>query len=300
MGYPGGKNSGGAYQKIINQIPPHTRYIEPFAGHAAVCRHKRPSLETYLIDADEHTIEDLKNLLIQAGWFFSSYNLYATQLTLTDLTPIAGDRRQFQRLLPRVPDETPEMTSTAASKSASGSLGFTFGALDDREPSSPTVFTLHLEVNNALQWLRTFPFTGGEFVYLDPPYLDSTLKGRSRYRKQFGSEEQHEELLSLILSIPAMIAISGYGSKMYDDYLTRNGWRNLHWRAYTRGGSAVEQVWFNYPEPVELHDYRYVGENKRERTAFKRLQSRWVNRLERMPRVKRQALLSAMAQFRNS
>lgn len=30
--YPGGKNVNGAYQKIINEIPPHMIYYEPFVG----------------------------------------------------------------------------------------------------------------------------------------------------------------------------------------------------------------------------------------------------------------------------
>jgi DNA adenine methylase len=32
MGYPGGKSGAGVYQTIINLMPPHTVYIEPFLG----------------------------------------------------------------------------------------------------------------------------------------------------------------------------------------------------------------------------------------------------------------------------
>lgn len=52
MNYPGGKNGGGAYQRIINLIPPHDVYIEPFAGSAAVFWHKARAASTILIDAD--------------------------------------------------------------------------------------------------------------------------------------------------------------------------------------------------------------------------------------------------------
>lgn len=32
--YPGGKSGAGVYQTIINQMPPHQLYVEPFAGGA--------------------------------------------------------------------------------------------------------------------------------------------------------------------------------------------------------------------------------------------------------------------------
>lgn len=52
MRYPGGKNAGGAYQRIINEIPPHRVFVEPFAGSAAVYRNKRAAASSVLIDAD--------------------------------------------------------------------------------------------------------------------------------------------------------------------------------------------------------------------------------------------------------
>lgn len=39
--YPGGK--GNCYQQIINQIPPHEVYIEPFLGGGYVMKAKRPA-----------------------------------------------------------------------------------------------------------------------------------------------------------------------------------------------------------------------------------------------------------------
>lgn len=52
MTYPGGKNGSGVYQKIINQMPPHDVYIEPFVGGGAVLRLKRPASSSIVIDAD--------------------------------------------------------------------------------------------------------------------------------------------------------------------------------------------------------------------------------------------------------
>jgi hypothetical protein len=57
---------------------------------------------------------------------------------------------------------------------------------------------------------------------------------------------------------------------------------------------ATEYVWFNYPEPVQLHDYSFLGSNFRERERIKRKKQRWVDRLKSMPMLERQALLNAI------
>jgi DNA adenine methylase len=56
MAYPGGKNGSGVYQKIINQMPLHSIYIEPFLGHGAIMRLKRPAISSIGIDADSDVI----------------------------------------------------------------------------------------------------------------------------------------------------------------------------------------------------------------------------------------------------
>lgn len=43
MPYLGGKSQAGTYQRIINLIPPHDVYIEPFLGGGAIARLKRPA-----------------------------------------------------------------------------------------------------------------------------------------------------------------------------------------------------------------------------------------------------------------
>ena len=44
MSYPGGKAAPGTFQKIINLMPPHEVYIEPFLGGGAILRKKLPAL----------------------------------------------------------------------------------------------------------------------------------------------------------------------------------------------------------------------------------------------------------------
>jgi len=53
--YPGGK--GGCFRQIINLMPPHTVYIEPFLGGGAVLRHKLAAKHSIGIDLDLDVIE---------------------------------------------------------------------------------------------------------------------------------------------------------------------------------------------------------------------------------------------------
>lgn len=55
--YPGGKAGSGAAHRIINLMPPHDVYIEPFAGSAAVAKLKRPAALNILCDLDAAALE---------------------------------------------------------------------------------------------------------------------------------------------------------------------------------------------------------------------------------------------------
>jgi site-specific DNA-adenine methylase len=146
---------------------------------------------------------------------------------------------------------------------------------------------------DAVLLLRNYSWTGKEFVYCDPPYLMETRSTKKRlYRFEFSMEEQHRSLLSCLQAIPADIMISGYPSALYDDVLRK--WRKLTFVARTRKGMAIEYLWMNYPEPVLLHDYRYLGRSFRERERIKRRQTRWKKRLVMMSALERAALLAAM------
>jgi hypothetical protein len=151
--------------------------------------------------------------------------------------------------------------------------------------------------DDAISFLSSYAWKGGEFVYCDPPYLFETRSSKGRiYANEFGDIGQHEKLLTLLLSLPCPVAISGYWSSLYADMLAN--WRSIHYQTRTRGGSTVtEYLWMNYREPKELHDYRYLGENFRQRERLKRIRTRWLARLERMDALERYAMLEAIAEY---
>lgn len=56
MTYPGGKEAAGVYQKIINLMPPHLLYVEPFLGGGAIMRRKWPASRNIGLDLDPQVI----------------------------------------------------------------------------------------------------------------------------------------------------------------------------------------------------------------------------------------------------
>ena len=140
-------------------------------------------------------------------------------------------------------------------------------------------------LRDASSFLRGYKFHGDELVYCDPPYLLSTRKTlRDAYPFEM-RDVDHRDFLRCIRRIghQTRVMVSGYWSQMYAGALA--DWNLVQFQAVTRGGSmATESLWFNFPEPTELHDYSYLGSNFRERERIKRKKRAWVARLSKMPR----------------
>ena len=147
---------------------------------------------------------------------------------------------------------------------------------------------------DAIKYLSNFNYKGNEFIYCDPPYLMATRsKKRKYYKHEMLTEIEHLKLLKVLRNIKCNILISGYYSELYMKEL--KNWNCKYFNSVTRSGKiAKEYVWYNYDDPVKLHDYRYLGNNFRERERIKRKKLRWVERLKKMEVLERQAIFSAI------
>lgn len=230
MRYDGGKNGDGVYQAIINQMPPHTHYIELFLGSGAIMRRKKPALVNVGVEIDRETFSAVKTVV-----------------------------------------------------TASADQNFKWKPFNC----------------DALEWLKPLcegTSTKDVLIYADPPYLMSVRScQRDLYRHEFHTVEQHTRLLELAKSIPCRWMISGYRSALYDDLL--RDWRRVDFQAMTRRGLVTESLWCNFPEPVELHDYGFLGRDNTDRQRILRKKTRWKNRLAKMSALERQAVLSAILEL---
>jgi hypothetical protein len=143
--------------------------------------------------------------------------------------------------------------------------------------------------------LPTIQLTEKDFGYFDPPYPFHVRAGGERplYRHEFGTIEEHQRLLDVLLGLDCMVMVCGYECELYYDVL--NDWNMEKFKTYTRSGREVyDHVWYNYDPPLALHDYRYLGDDFRERERIKRKSTRWVNRFESLPILERKAIVSRL------
>lgn len=221
--YPGGKEGPGTFQRIISLMPPHSVYVEPFAGGGAVLRHKKPAVYTIANDLDPAAVEVLR--------------VWCEEFGRTDV----------------------ELLNECALR-----------LLDDE---------------------RLTRLLGPDaVVYLDPPYLLPPA-AREYYAVTFDAH-QHAVLLDRAKGLGANVLVSGYRTALYDRALA--DWKRIDYQTMTRGGQVTESLWLNFePGPV-LHDYRYLGNDYRERERIRRRQRRLVKKLQSIPEVEVRALFAAL------
>ena len=136
--------------------------------------------------------------------------------------------------------------------------------------------------------------TGDTLIYSDPPYLLSTRKSGPRYKHEM-TDKQHEAWLAILKGLDCPVILSGYKSEMYMD--TLKGWFYKEFQAKTRRGMATESVWCNYRPQGRMHDYRYVGENFRERERIKRKSGRWLKNFKGLSPAERYSIYESIAHY---
>ena len=162
---------------------------------------------------------------------------------------------------------------------------------------SPGIATINTD---AILWLENFTTMAAilkkigirVLIYIDPPYPKATRKNQQNLYAHEMDSPAHTQLLTVARSIDANIVISSYPNDLYNQVL--KDWSTIEFTAMTRGGIATEKVWYNYPPPVELHDYRYIGNDYREREQIKGIITRNVAKFKRMPDLQRKAIISEL------
>lgn len=236
---------------IVQHMPPHAHYIEPFAGSAAVFFHKKPSPHEVINDLDGRIVnffrvcrdhaDDLARLIAFTPWSRAEYDASYEQAD----DPLEDARRYMVRAWQAHGFLTHIKTGwrnngvkslqpiTTRWKNLPHVILWVSERLQDAE----------IECKPALDVIVRYNAPDA-LLYVDPPYVLSTRNHRPMYKHEM-TDEQHSMLLSALQQHTGPVLLSGYDSALYRAYL--QGWRCVTTTTQAeKGGARIEVLWLNH------------------------------------------------------
>ena len=256
--YPGSKWR--IVDKLVELIPPHHTYLEPYLGSGAVFFRKAPSDIETINDLDWDVVnlfqciredsEKLARLIMTTPY---SRQMYDDAFKSDPIMEVLSEGNRFLKAC--------QFLVRCWQGHGFRSNGYKVGWKNDvqgrermyalwnwyRLPEwvieiAERLRRVQIECSPAIELMERYDYEN-VFMYLDPPYLLGTRSGK-QYKHEM-SDEEHEEMLQKAIDSKAKIMISGYASEMYDDMLA--GWRRKEFRSHAEmGNSRIEVVWMNY------------------------------------------------------
>lgn len=251
--YPGAKWRLSPW--IIENMPDHESYLEPYFGSGGVFFNKPKSrLET---------INDINGEIIN---FFKVCRDRPEELGRSiSLTPWARDElkscksTETDNEVERARITAVTCFMTFGSRQASNTWRYSSGAKKNGGPDNAKLWNnlplivcevagrlkdAQIENKSAIELI--LKFNGPNVaIHLDPPYVKSTrtLNG-DQYTHEMTNAD-HEELLHTVSDHEAKIILSGYDNELYNDYL-KDWWKIHKPTRIERGRIKTETLWMNY------------------------------------------------------
>lgn len=111
---------------------------------------------------------------------------------------------------------------------------------------------VQIECMPAIELIKRFKFQK-VLIYCDPPYLMETRSThvKQQYSNEMLTEQEHIELLEVLLQHPGPVVISGYESGLYDS--TLKGWSRDVIRSNDQSNKPrTEVIWMNYEPKTQI------------------------------------------------
>lgn len=144
-----------------------------------------------------------------------------------------------------------------------------------------------------ISFLKELQFVGKDhLIYIDAPYLKSSVPSIERYYPFTMSEAEHSQMLDLAASCTAAVVISHYPAELYDTKLS--SFRSKVVKVNYHGHIKEEKIYMNFDVPEKVHQLNFIGENKTKRQQYKRMASRWLSKYEQLPPQVRQLIMSTL------
>lgn len=253
MRYHGGKWKLARW--ILQHLPKHRVYVEPFGGGGSVLLQKPRSYAEIYNDLDGEIV-NLFRVAREDGEALAR---------AVELTPFA--RAEFAGAYQADGDPLEQARRTLVRAFMGfGSAGVSgqvtgFRANSSRSGTTPAhdwmTFPEHLRA--VVQRLRGVVIENRDALdvmrhhdcdeavhYVDPPYVHSTrhMRERSKAYKHEMTDQQHRELAEVLASLRGAVVVSGYRCPLYDEIF--EGWQRVDAAAHADGArDRVESLWMS-------------------------------------------------------
>lgn len=248
--YPGSKWSMANW--IIEHMPAHETYLEPFFGSGAVLFNKTLSKLETVNDLDGDVVnlfqvirERPEELAQMVRWTPYSRKEYYLSYEPSE-NEVERARRFLVRTWQAIGAKTSDRTGWRSNLQIDKAPNKTWPKQWAELPSeiveiSGRLKDVQIENQPALKVIERYRFPE-VFIYADPPYVLSTRSNRM-YRHEM-SDNDHMELLEILDKHPGPVMLSGYSHPLYDDRLKH--WKREEVKGYAdRGKARTEVVWIN-------------------------------------------------------
>jgi DNA adenine methylase len=253
---------GGKYylcHRIIEHLPPHNTYVEPFGGAASVLLNKARSPVEVYNDLDERITRLFRVIRNHGEELHRRLSLTPySEVEFRDSDEPAGDeieqaRRDFVRWRLSLGGRGDSFSFTLH-RVRRGMADVVSGYLSMIDEQLPLIVerlrTVEIVCRPAVEVIRTWD--GPETLfYCDPPYVPSTRHegSRSIYGCEM-SEEDHRGLAAVLRACRGRVVLSGYPSPLYDELY--GDWRSVQFDIanHAAGGTSKarkqEMLWMNW------------------------------------------------------
>lgn len=249
---------------IIEHLPNHRVYVEPFGGSGSVLLRKPRSYAEVYNDLDGEVVNLFRVVRDHGEELLEKLQLtpFARTEYLEAWHPSEDAIEQARRTVIRAFMGFGSAAVTlgrASQNTARGGLAQTgFRANSNRSGTTPARDWLNypsalpaiierlqgvvIENRDANDLLRRHD--GDDAVhYVDPPYVAATRDAGGDYAFEL-DDEAHEALADTLHSLRGKVVLSGYRSDLYDDLYA--GWQRIDRRSYADGARPrVESLWFS-------------------------------------------------------
>jgi DNA adenine methylase len=275
VSYWGGKSRLARY--LLPLIPQHKSYVEPFGGGASLLFAKDPNISEIEVYNDKH--EGLNSFfkIMRGGeeeWFELTRRLEKTPFGRKEYYYDRKEWGEFKHYLQAETDMERARKWFVSNALAYNTLPHSrsFGSATPENPQvakefaklvdflgawdGPQALSIHCDRFREVQlecrdYKKVIKYwdRADTFFYCDPPYVPSSRPSSKKVYKYEMTDEDHEELVEILLKVEGKVMLSGYRNDIYKR-LEDAEWGTREFPTTvvvkTKSEPRIEVVWLNY------------------------------------------------------